>query len=465
MNANTIRQQFQQGQLDACSIAALFAEGQLSPLDFTDACLAAAEKSSGIFITLTPERARKEAAASARRWQQGAPLSALDGIPVAWKDLFDIAGTRTTAGSATRRNAPAAVCDAALVARLTQAGMVTMGKTNLSEFAFSGLGINPTFGTPALLAADGEEQVPGGSSSGAARAVALGLACIAMGTDTAGSVRIPAAFNGVMGYRSSRQRYDASGVFPLADSLDTLGPLCRSVRDARALDVILCGVEEETYPAPALVVDSQLMDAADAAVREQGYRLLSSLAAAGIVVEYRRLNAFHDALAWIAAHGWPGAVEAFQLHAALLSSPAAENIDPFIRRRLMASGRIDPAVLTTFLRQRPLWQQALADELNGAVLVTPTVAHTAPRLAPLVADAEAFAVVNSATLRLTMPGSLLDMPGVALPSGVTANGLFTSLLFSLPTGEDRRLLMAASAVSDLLAQRHAACADPLYLNS
>ncbi|HBQ6958352.1 TPA: amidase, partial [Klebsiella pneumoniae] len=101
MNANMIRQQFEQGLLDACSITALFAKGQLSPLDFTDACLAAAEKSSGIFITLTPERARKESAASARRWQQGVPLSALDGIPVAWKDLFNIADTRTTAGSAT----------------------------------------------------------------------------------------------------------------------------------------------------------------------------------------------------------------------------------------------------------------------------------------------------------------------------------------------------------------------------
>ena len=241
MNANTIRLQFQRGQIDACAIAALFARGQLSPLAFTEACLTAAKETQGIFITLTPERARQEAAASTQRWREGAPLSPLDGIPVCWKDLFDIAGTRTTAGSATRLDAPLATHDAGMVARLTQAGMVTIGKTNLSEFAFSGLGINPTFTTPALLATDGEEHVPGGSSSGAARAVAQGVACIAIGTDTAGSVRIPAAFSGVIGFRASRHRYDASGVFPLAASLDTLGPLCRSVRDAYALDVILCG--------------------------------------------------------------------------------------------------------------------------------------------------------------------------------------------------------------------------------
>ncbi|WP_273928978.1 amidase family protein [Klebsiella variicola] len=465
MNANTIRLQFQRGQIDACAIAALFARGQLSPLAFTEACLTAAKETQGIFITLTPERARQEAAASTQRWREGAPLSPLDGIPVCWKDLFDIAGTRTTAGSATRLDAPLATHDAGMVARLTQAGMVTIGKTNLSEFAFSGLGINPTFTTPALLATDGEEHVPGGSSSGAARAVAQGVACIAIGTDTAGSVRIPAAFNGVIGFRASRHRYDASGVFPLAASLDTLGPLCRSVRDAYALDVILCGEETTSSTVSRLIVDPEILNAADISVRDNSASLLSRLAASGVVVEYRRLPALHEALTWIAHHGWPGAIEAFQLHASLLASPAATAMDPLIRRRLLASGTIDPAVLTTFLRLRPIWQQALAEELNGAILVTPTVAHTAPRLAPLQADAEAFAFANSATLRLTMPGSLLDMPGLAVPSGTTANGLYTSLLFSSPNGEDRSLLSAACAVAHLLAPSKGDGANSLSLNS
>ncbi|WP_343550999.1 amidase family protein [Pantoea sp.] len=459
MNAEIVRQQFQQGQLDACAIAALYAQGKITPSAFVDACLSAAEQSSSIFITLTPQRARAEAAAATSRWQQGAPLSALDGIPLAWKDLFNLAATRTTAGSATRNNVMLEQQDAALVAQLTQAGMVTIGKTNLSEFAFSGLGINPAFGTPLLDSNHATQHVPGGSSSGSARAVAAGLACFAMGTDTAGSIRIPAAFNGITGYRASRQRYNDLGVFPLAASLDTLGPLCRSVRDARALDEILCGTTHELAAKPRFVADPILLDHADSAVRANGYHCLALLTAAGYAVEFRQISAFHQALQWIATHGWPGAIEAYQLHAALLNSPQAEKMDPFIRSRLLASGQLNPTLLSDFLRQRANWQQALQNELDGAVLITPTVNHTAPLYAPLTADAKAFAATNAATLRLTMPGSLLDMPGVALPSGVADNGLFTSLLFSLPRGEDRRLLRAAQTAADVLAPGNIARAE------
>jgi aspartyl-tRNA(Asn)/glutamyl-tRNA(Gln) amidotransferase subunit A len=458
MNVETIRQQFQQGQLDACAIAALFAQGALTPLDFTEACLAAAQQSQSIFITLTADRARREATAATQRWQQHAPLSALDGIPVAWKDLFDVKETPTTAGSSTRETLSVAARDAVLTERLTQAGMVTLGKTNLSEFAFSGLGINPAFGTPLVHSTLGTAHVPGGSSSGSARAVAEGLVCFALGTDTAGSIRIPAAFNGITGYRASRQRYPDVGVFPLAASLDTLGPLCRSVRDARALDEILCGEAEAQVAQPHFIADTTLLDQADLAVRDNGYRCLNLLEASGWHVERRPVRTFHAALAWIAENGWPGAVEAFRLHADLLASADAEKMDPFIRSRLTASGRIDLAVLDAFLQQRSLWQQALVDELAGAVLITPTVAHTAPLFSPLH-DAAVFANTNSATLRLTMPGSLLDMPGVALPSGTADNGLFTSLLFSLPAGEDHRLLMAAQAAADALAQGNYARAD------
>lgn len=448
MRAEIVRQQLQHGQLDACAIAALFARGEITPLAFTDACLAAAQRASAIFITLTPERAREEAAAATRRWQRGAPLSAFDGIPVAWKDLFDVAHTRTTAGSALRQHAPLAHQDAPLVARAAQAGMVTLGKTNLSEFAFSGLGLNPTFGTPRLRTADGSEHAPGGSSSGAARAIAEGLVCVALGTDTGGSIRIPAAFSGVVGYRASRGRYDDRGVFPLAASLDTLGPLCRSVRDAQTLDAIWCGPNAAFAP-PHFVADTVLLDQCEAPVRENGYFALAQLEAAGFRVSYRAVTAMHSALAWIADNGWPGAVEAFQLHADVLASPQAEKMDPLVRQRLLDSGRLSPEVLSTFLQHRMQWQHALADELAGAVLITPTVAHTAPLLSPLQ-DAATFAQTNRATLRLTMPGSLLDMPGVALPSGGAETGLFTSLLLSLPSGEDARLLAAANAAAAVL---------------
>jgi len=451
MHADTVRRQLCLGHIDVLDVTALFSQGRLTPLALAEACLQAAKKSENVFITLTEQRALAEAAASSERWKARKPLSALDGVPIDWKDLFDLAGTVTTAGSATRRQAASATEDAPVVARLTQAGMVNIGKTNLSEFAFSGLGLNAAFGTPAIKNQQGERCAPGGSSSGSARAVAEGLACIAMGTDTAGSIRIPAAFSGITGFRASRQRYDATAVFPLSASLDTTGPLCRSVREALALDTLLTGETACMGEKPHFRVDPDLLNGVHADVRAQICRKLDQMVAQGFILEWKPVRAFHQALAWIDENGWPGAWEAWQLHAALLASPAAEKMDPLIRSRLQESGRINPSTLSRFLTQRSAWQNAMRAELNGSILITPTVAHTAPRLAPLEADATLFAQTNRATLRLTMPGSLLDMPGVTLPCGVDSNGLATSLLFSLPDGDDRRLLMAAQAAADIFA--------------
>lgn len=451
MDADDVRRQLCLGRIDALDVTTLFSQGRLTPLALAEACLQAAKKSENVFIVLTGQRALAEAAASSERWKAKKPLSALDGVPIAWKDLFDLAGTVTTAGSVTRRQAPIAKKDAPVVARLTQAGMVNIGKTNLSEFAFSGLGLNSAFGTPVLKNQQGVRCAPGGSSSGSARAVAEGLACIAMGTDTAGSIRIPAAFSGITGFRASRQRYDATAVFPLSASLDTTGPLCRSVREALVLDTILTGETACADEKPCFRADPDLLSYVHVDVRAQACRQLDRLVMQGFTVEWKPVRAFHQALAWIDENGWPGAWEAWQLHAALLTSPAAEIMDPLIRSRLQESGRMNPSTLSAFLAQRSTWQNAMRAELNGSVLITPTVAHTAPRLAPLDADAALFAHSNRATLRLTMPGSLLDMPGVALPCGVDKDGLATSLLFSLPDGDDRRLLMAAKAAAEIFA--------------
>lgn len=458
MQAENIRQLFMAGQIDALGISALYAQQRLSPLAFTTACLKAAENAPSVFISMTAARAREEAEASTLRWQACRPLSPLDGIPVAWKDLFDIQSSQTSAGSATRSNVPVAPQDAALVAQCSAAGMVTLGKTNLSEFAFSGLGLNPSFGTPAIRGSTSQLFAPGGSSSGAGRAIAEGLACIAFGTDTGGSIRIPAAFSGTIGYRASRQRYVTTGVYPLAHSLDTVGPLCRSVRDAIALDDILCGTQKMRFPAPHFRVDEALLAACQPAVRENACRRIAQLTAAGFRIDRAPLQAFNQALSWIADKGWPGGREAWLLHRELLASPDAALMDARVRERLLAASHQDPAVLETFLTQRKSWQQALAAELDGAVLITPTVAHTAPELAPLMQDDDLFAQTNLATLRLTMPGSLLDMPGIALPTGKDANGLYTSLLFSLPAGEDRRLLHAASTVAGTFTADHSVCA-------
>ncbi|XVN15815.1 amidase family protein [Pseudomonas corrugata] len=219
-------------------------QGLTTPDELVACALATAKEAQPVFISLLDQRALDAARASTRRWQQGTPLSAFDGIPYAVKDLLDVAGSRTTAGSITRVDAEIAVEDAAVIAALTAQGMIPLGKTNLVEFAYSGLGLNPHFGTPASAVVVDETRVPGGSSSGSAIAVQRGIVTSAIGTDTAGSIRVPAAFNGVVGYKASTGRYSQQGVHPLAVTLDSLGAFAHSVADCAALDRAMRGIND-----------------------------------------------------------------------------------------------------------------------------------------------------------------------------------------------------------------------------
>lgn len=436
---------------DATSMAEDFASGRSDPVQALEQALEKASQVPAVFISLTGERARREAEAAAARWRAGQPVSVFDGVPLAWKDLFDVAGSVTTAGAAYRRNAPAALLDAPTVGLLCRAGMVSVGKTNLSELAYSGLGLNPHFGTPHNPHGTDQPRIPGGSSSGSAVAVAAGIVPIAMGTDTAGSIRIPSAFNGLVGYRSSSRRYSRDGVFPLAHTLDSLGPLTRSVRDALAIDDLLHG-RTQTHTARSLKGQRFVLAQQDAepAVRNNLLRAVEQLKAQGALVEERECPTFQATLDLIKHHGWLGAFEAFALHEALLDSPDAELLDPRVRRRLETARSLPASQLIHLTDARRRLQQQLVDDLDGAILITPTVAHVALPLAPLAGDDDLFVNTNLATLRLTMPGSLLDMPGVNLPSGRDAQGLPTGLLLSAPTGEDARLLRAALSVETVL---------------
>jgi len=439
---------------DATSMAEAFASGRSDPVQVLEQALLHASMAPTVFISLTAERARREAEAAAARWRAGQPLSVFDGVPLAWKDLFDVAGSITTAGAAYRREAPAALLDAPSVGLLCRAGMVSLGKTNLSELAYSGLGLNPHFGTPYNPNGSDQPRIPGGSSSGSAVAVAGGIVPIAMGTDTAGSIRIPAALNGVVGYRSSSRRYSRDGVFPLAHTLDSLGPLTRSVRDALVIDDLLNG-RTQTHVARSLkgqrfVLEQGALEDIEPAVRNNLLRAMDLIKAAGALIEVRPSATFQATLNLIKQDGWLGSFEAFALHEALLDSRDADLLDPRVRRRLEAARSLPASQLLHLIDARRRLQCQLVDELDGAVLITPTVAHVAPPLAPLEADDELFVKTNLATLRLTMPGSLLDMPGVSLPSGRDALGLPTGLLLSAPSGEDARLLRVALSVESVM---------------
>lgn len=427
-------------------LAADLASRRVSAVELVDEALEKAEVSEHVFISLRTDAAREEALAADERRAHGEALSLVDGVPIAWKDLFDIAGTVTTAAVPIRTDVPAATADAPVVAATRRVGLIALGKTNLSQFAFSGIGYNPHFGTPFAGRTGGAGRIPGGSSSGSAVAVERGIVVAAMGTDTAGSVRLPAAFTGLVGYKASRARYPMDGVFPLATSFDSLGPIAKTVRDCVWMDAALRG---EMAPAvvaekPARVVldaDSLDDEAVSEPVRQNLRAFADRLAAAGIAVDIRPVATFAAAREALKTYGWLGATEAYQLHKETLAAEG-EKIDPRVYRRLMTAKDFPPENAAELRRLRPGLIAELSRELDGALFLVPTVPFVAPELAPLVDDFDLFAKTNLAALSLTMPGSYLDTPGIAMPSGTDADGHPTSALFGACSGQDETLLAA-----------------------
>lgn len=439
--------------LDGRALAERFAAGELDVAAVTERAFqrAKAPASAGVFITLTRERAVREARRAGRRYRAGRPASPLDGVPFAVKDVFDVAGTVTTAGSRTRSQVPPAACDSAVVRALAAAGMVCAGKTNLSEFAFSGLGVNPHFGIPVPPGVRGEPVIPGGSSSGSAVAVALGVVPVAIGTDTSGSVRVPAAFCGVIGYKASERRYSTRGMLPLAPTLDTVGVFATSMRDVIAVDSLLRPCADGAPPPapPRLVVPvGEMIDDCTPQVRDRFAVCLDRLAGHGVEVEERRVSALVEAQHLMDRHATIVEAEAYRRYGHLLrrSGPAA--VDPGVLRRLagFAAGRRDPAPV---YRAMGALRERLRRELGGALLACPAVRHTAPPLAPLLADDRLYDHVNRRTLRTTMVLSYLGMPGVTLPIGPARPGN-VGLLLSAAAGEDATLLAAAATVEAML---------------
>jgi len=410
-----------------------------------------------IFIAVTVERARREADASTRRYRAGAPLGPLDGVPVAWKDLFDLEGTTTTAGSDIYRTAPPARTDAAIVRNLADRGMVSLGKVNLSEFAYSGLGLNPHFGTPRNPHDAKIHRAPGGSSSGSAAAVAAGLAPVAIGTDTGGSVRIPAAFNGLVGFKTAEGSIDKTGVFALSPTLDTVGPLARTFEDCLLLYCALRnGRPIDAQPASFadldLVVPTNVVfDGAEEAVVANFRRVIATLKRKGARIVERPVSVLDDVVA-TAVHGNITAAEAYFAHRALIDSADIARVDPRVVARMIRGSSMSAYDLLALHAARDGLQKKLKADLGGALLAFPTVPHVAPEVAPLEADSALFHAVNLMTLRNTMLGNFLNLAGFALPSGTDAAGLPTSFLLSAPAGSESQLFAASLAVESAARQ-------------
>ncbi|MDM9622744.1 amidase [Rhizobium sp. S96] len=442
------------GSMSVAQLSVLIQSAAVDPVEVTEAVIDGIERhpDQSIFTTLLKDRALTEAKASSARLKAGRSLGVLDGIPIAWKDLFDIEGRATTAGSTILAKAPAAKTDAAVVAALKQAGMISLGCTNMSEFAFSGLGVNPHYGTPHNPHGRDVPRIPGGSSSGAGVVVAAGLAPVAMGTDTGGSVRIPAAFNGIVGYKATRGRYSMDGVFPLAKSLDSLGPLCRTVQDAVWIDAAMRGLTAPNVDHGAIngidivVPTNVVFEGAEAGVVAAFEAALERLAKAGARISRVTIPAFDEILDVMAKHGALATAEAFALHRERLAGPEVAGMDPRVVMRTRLGETISLPDYLALLEARERLIDNVERLLANSFVAFPSVAHVAPPIAPLEVDDALFVSTNGKTLRNTMLGNFLDWCGVSIPCGTGDAEMPVGLLLSAVGNRDEALLgMALSA--------------------
>ncbi len=370
-----------------------------------------------VFTRLDPEGARRAAdAVDARR---AADLSPVAGLLISVKDLFDVAGEVTTAGSTALRQHPPATADAVAVARLKLAGAVIMGRTNMTEFAYSGVGLNPHYGTPANPYQRELRRIPGGSSSGAAVSVTDGMAQAAIGSDTGGSVRIPAALCGLVGFKPTQRRIPLEGVFPLSPTLDSVGTMARTVACCAALDAVLS--EEPTGdPAPAdlrpvqfAVPQNYFLDHLDPTVARAFEAALSTLSRAGArIVEVTMPEI--DEIQTINAKGGFAAAESYAFHRRLGTD--FEKYDPFVRERILRGQGIGEADYLDMVRARAAAIRRFdTAHLGLDYILCPTVPIVAPEISRLEQDVEEYKRVNLLLLRNPSIVNFLDRCAVSLP--------------------------------------------------
>jgi len=406
------------------------------------------------FVAADAAGALDAARASDARRRAGCEASPLDGIPVSIKDLFDVAGQVTTAGSVALAEALPAARDAVAVARLRAAGAVLVGRANMTEFAFSGVGLNPHHGTPLSPYDRAVGRIAGGSSSGAAASVAEGMAHAALGTDTGGSLRIPAAFCGLAAFKPTASRIPRDGAYPLSPSLDSVGPIARTVACCAAVDAVLAGEAPVAPRAGALLLrlavpEGRLTDGLDASVAAAFESALVRLAARGARIEHVRSGAVEDALA-AGVQGIIASAEAWAVHRATFAR-LVRRYDPRVAHRVRAGAEIGGAEYVAAVRLRAALCAAWdAECARFDAMVAPTVACIPPPLAALERDERAYARADLRALRNTSVVNALDGCALTLPCHA-AGAAPAGLMVFAPAGRDRALLAAGMAMEAALA--------------
>lgn len=444
-------------QMTLPMLARALAEGRTTSRRLVEDCLARIEDPAGqgarAFVSVQADAARQTADAIDGLRAAGAQPSPLAGIPVGVKDLADIRGQVTTAGSKALADRPVAVADAPVVARMRAAGLVLLGRTNMVEFAYGGIGTNPHYGTPLSPWDRTQSRVPGGSSSGSAVAVADGMVLGALGTDTGGSCRIPAAYCGVTGLKPTARRVPTAAVVPLSTSLDSIGPIARSVDCCAMLDGVMAG--EPILPARPvplsglrlLVPNTIVLDDLDPIVAADFEKALKSLADAGAHVVIGAFPPF-ERIAGLLAKGGLSAAESQAWHKDLLAAKA-NAYDPHVLVRIQKGTEQSATDYISLLAAREEAIKAYAEGLQGFdALLSPTTPILPPRLADLARD-EDYTRLNMLSLRNPLMINVFDGCSIALP--MNAEGAPpTSLMISAGTMADRRLLGIAKSIEGVI---------------
>jgi aspartyl-tRNA(Asn)/glutamyl-tRNA(Gln) amidotransferase subunit A len=427
--------------------------GRTTARKLVEECIAGIADPSGegqrTFIHVDEDAALEAADAMDHLRKAHAAPSRFAGIPVSIKDLFDIKGQVTRAGSRALEDSAPAEKDAPVVARLRRAGFVVIGRTNMTEFAYSGIGINPHHGTPRSIWQRSVGHVPGGSSSGAAVSIADRMAYGALGTDTGGSCRIPAAYNGIVGYKPTQSRIPLDGGVPLSFSLDSYGPLANSVQCCATLDAVLA---DEPLPmvAPRPIKGMRLavpvtvaLDELDEAVAKTFQRNLATLSRAGALIEHIDVPEFLD-VGVMNARGGFAASESFAWHRYLLTSKG-DVYDPRVSSRILRGEGLSAADYIDLLNARRSLIARIAVRLAPYdALVMPTTANTPPKIADL-ADDKAFTVANVRSLRNCTLINTIDGCAISLPAHREGE-VPVGLMLAAVGGSDRRIFELAAGM-------------------
>jgi aspartyl-tRNA(Asn)/glutamyl-tRNA(Gln) amidotransferase subunit A len=457
-------------------LAADLASGRTSSRALVEACLERIEDPSGegrrAFLHVDKGAVRAQADAMDLLRSSGAAPSPYAGIPISIKDLFDITGQVTRAGSTVLGNRPPATQDATCVARLRRAGFVLIGRTNMSEFAFSGLGMNPHYGTPRNPWQRGQPtagahvatgapvdpsalgRIPGGSSSGAGISVADGMAHGALGTDTGGSCRIPAAFTGLVGYKPTAARVPRTGAIPLSTSLDSIGPIARSVACCATLDAVLANDSPPNLTFPSLagmrfaVPTTFVLEDMDADVAAHFERSLSRMSAAGARIERIDVPEFAE-IPGINAKGGFSASESYAWHRPLIESDSAA-YDPRVLVRIQRGATQTAVDYIELLAARRAFIAAVEKRIaRFDALLFPTTPVIPPLIAALLENDDEFFKVNGLVLRNPAVINLLDGCAISIPNHAEGEPP-TGLMLACPGGLDHQLFRCAAAAEPIV---------------